>query len=63
MKTQKNALDALVDRLTAFRSWVEMEAAMRGGYIPSLMGGAAYAKLAGIVRRNGYKVFRNGVVA
>lgn len=54
--------DALVKRLTAFRSWADMVGAMCEGYIPTLNGGAAYAKLAGIVSRNGYKYFRNGRV-
>lgn len=64
MKTQKqNAVDSLVCKLTAFGSWNEMVEAMRGGYIPSLMGGKAYAKLCDICRRNGFKVYRNGRVS
>lgn len=53
-------MDAMVRRLTAFRSWEAMVECMRGGYVPTLNGGKAYAKLAAICRRNGFKVFRNG---
>lgn len=69
MKTTKlSPVDVLVRRITAFRSWNEMVKAMdlgngRQGYCPTLNGGKAYAKLAGICRRNGFKVFRNGQVA
>ncbi|HTU21623.1 MAG TPA: hypothetical protein VMG10_26540 [Gemmataceae bacterium] len=61
MKTSK--LDQMVNRLTAFRTWNDMVACMERGYVPTLNGGRAYAKLAGIVRRLGYKAFRNGIVA
>jgi len=58
-----NATDRLVKRLTAFRSWEDMRACMLTGYLPTLNGGRAYAKLADICRRNGFKVFRGGLVA
>jgi hypothetical protein len=60
MKT--NALDALVNRLTAFRTWNEMATHMAKGYVPTLNGGRAYSKLADICRRNGFQVYRNGKV-
>lgn len=67
MKTTKNSLDVLVSRCTAFAGWVDMVTAMGGApeqqhYVPTLNGGKAYAKLADICRRNGYKVFRGGRV-
>lgn len=59
MKTLKaSATDRLVADLTAFRTWADMRAAMDSGYIPTLNGGRAYAKLADICNRNGYRVFR-----
>lgn len=62
MKSNTNSMDRLVKTLTGFGSWVEMESAMRDGYIPTLSGGKTFAKLADICRRNGYKVYRNGKV-
>lgn len=58
-----NKLDALVNRVTAFRSWAAMVKAMRSGYVPTLNGGVAAAKLCDIVRRNGFRAYRGGVVA
>ena len=63
MSTTTTALDKLVSKVTAFRTWNEMRAAMGNGYCPTLNGGKAAAKLCGIVRQNGYKAFRLGVVA
>lgn len=62
-KTRRNALDRLVDTVTAFRSWEEMKESMDyRGYVPTLNGGRAASKLCDILRRNGYRVFRCGKV-
>ena len=62
-----NALDRLVQAVTAFRDWNDLVRSMgtpeSQKYVPTLNGGGAAAKLAGIVRRNGFKVFRLGMVA
>jgi hypothetical protein len=55
--------NTLVNKLTAFRTWDEMEAAMQRGYCPTLNGGKLYGRLADLCRLAGYKVFRNGQVA
>ena len=62
-RTKKNAVDILVDTCTAFRTWNEMVACMKNGYVPTLNGGKSYAKLADICRRNGFQVFRLGRVS
>jgi hypothetical protein len=56
-------LDRLVDQVTAFRSWAEMVQAMRQGYVPTLNGGKAASKLCEVCRRNGFRVYRLGLVA
>ena len=63
MKTKLSATDRLVKEVTAFRSWNEMRECMERGYVPTINGGKAHAKLTGICRRNGYKVYRLGRVA
>ena len=57
-----SSLDRLVQTTTAFTSWNEMVAAMRRGYVPTLNGGRAHAKLAGVVRRNGFRAYRGGIL-
>jgi hypothetical protein len=56
-----SALDRLVREITAFRTWGHMLEAMRAGYVPTLNGGVAAAKLCGVVRRNGFKAYRKGL--
>lgn len=57
-----NSLDRLVQSVTAFTSWNEMVASMKRGYVPTLNGGKAHAKLAGVVRRNGFRAYRCGIL-
>lgn len=64
----RTKLDDLVTRCTAFAGWVDLVTAMGGApeqqvYVPTLNGGKSYAKLAGVLARNGYKSFRNGRVS
>lgn len=57
-----SALDRLVRSTTAFRSWRDMLLAMRCGYVPTLNGGKMHSKLCDVVRRNGFRAYRNGRV-
>lgn len=57
-----SSLDRLVQTTTAFVSWNEMVGAMRRGYVPTLNGGRAHAKLAGVIRRNGFRAYRGGIL-
>jgi hypothetical protein len=53
MRTKPNALDRLVDEVTAFRTWTEMRTAMDNGYCPTINSGKPHIKLTWIIRRNG----------
>jgi hypothetical protein len=53
-------MDRLVNAVTAFRTFAEMRAAMAGGYVPTLNGAGKYRQLALALRRQGYRVFRDG---
>lgn len=62
MKTT-SSLDALVNAVTAFPTWAAMVECMKAGYVPTLNGGKQAEKLTRIVRANGFKAFRCGLVA
>lgn len=55
-------LDRLVQTITVFENWNAMVASMKRGYVPTLNGGKQYAKLAGVVRRNGFRAYRCGII-
>jgi hypothetical protein len=59
-KAKVSVADRLTRELTAFQSWAEFVASMKGGYVPTLRAGAAHRKLARIIVAHGFRVFPLG---
>jgi hypothetical protein len=53
------ALDEAVNRVTAFRTWEEMEASLRRGYVPTIYRArpGTERRLVREVRSRGYRVY------
>ncbi len=56
-QTKANATDRLVNEITAFRSWNDMLASLKSGYVPTISHTRSGEKLARIVEAAGFRVY------
>jgi hypothetical protein len=56
--TKKTRQDVLVNATTAFFSWADMLACLRGGYVPTIRRTRQGDRLARLVESAGFRTFR-----